>query len=184
LIALLTITLVSLALFSLVSFLRLETGAEKAHDSEPVLLVDGLVDRVLNLTYEEILAMPQTTVSAELRCVDNPASTVAKGSWSGVRLGIILQMAGVSPKSIKVAFYAEDDYNTDLPVATATREDIVIACKLNGQPLPERLRLVVPGKWGYKWISRLSHIELVDYDFKGFFESRGYSDEADIPQKP
>jgi hypothetical protein len=39
------------------------------------------------------------------------------------------------------------------------------------------LRLVVPGKWGYKWISRLTEISLVDFDFKGTYESQGYSDE-------
>jgi hypothetical protein len=40
--------------------------------------------------------------------------------------------------------------------------------------------LVVPGKWGYKWISQLTVIELVNYDFLGRWESAGYSDEADI----
>lgn len=41
--------------------------------------------------------------------------------------------------------------------------------------------MVVPGKWGYKWIRGPTRIVLVDYDFLGYWESSGYSDEADIP---
>jgi hypothetical protein len=40
----------------------------------------------------------------------------------------------------------------------------------------------VPGRWGYKWISQLTEIALVNYDFLGRWESAGYSDEADISQ--
>jgi DMSO/TMAO reductase YedYZ molybdopterin-dependent catalytic subunit len=80
--------------------------------------------------------------------------------------------------------HADDGYSTDLTIATAMREDIILAYERDGMPLSEGLRLVVPGKWGYKWISGLTHIELVDYDFTGFWESRGYSDEADIPAEP
>jgi DMSO/TMAO reductase YedYZ molybdopterin-dependent catalytic subunit len=61
------------------------------------------------------------------------------------------------------------------------RNDIILAYEKDGQPLAEKLRLVVPGKWGYKWISRLAQIDLVDYNFLGRYESSGYSDEANIP---
>ena len=60
------------------------------------------------------------------------------------------------------------------------RDDIILAYEKDGEPLAENLRLVVPCKWGYKWIRDPIHIELVDYDFLGHYESRGYSDEADI----
>ena len=33
---------------------------------------------------------------------------------------------------------------------------------------------------GYKWIHYLNEIELVDYDFKGIWESKGYPDNAEI----
>ncbi len=59
------------------------------------------------------------------------------------------------------------------------RDDIILAYELNGEPLNEVLRLVVPGKWGYKWIHHVDRIELLSYDFLGYWESRGYSDEAD-----
>jgi DMSO/TMAO reductase YedYZ molybdopterin-dependent catalytic subunit len=145
------------------------------------LVLDGLVESPLNLTLDDLSAMPMTTEYVELYCVDYPTVPVEKGDWAGVRLGLLLEQAGVSPEAVKVAFYDDLGYSTDLTIATAIREDIVLAYERDGMPLSEGLRLVVPGKWGYKWISGVTHIELVDYDFTGVWESRGYSDEADIP---
>lgn len=146
------------------------------------LTVTGLVGHPLNLTLAEMEAMPQTTVNAAIVCVDFPSEVVVAGNWTGVRLWFLLETAGVSPNATKVAFSAKDGYSTDLTVETARREDIVLAYQKDGAPLSEMLRLVVPGKWGYKWISQVASIELVDYDFRGFWESRGYSDTANVSE--
>jgi len=151
-------------------------------NSEWRLIVDGFVQDPLNLTFDELVEMPRSTVNAELYCVDYPTNIVAKGNWTGVRIGLLFETAGVSPEAVKAAFYAEDGFTTDLTVMTATREDIILAYEKDGEPLTEKLRLVVPGKWGYKWIHGVNHIKLVDYDFKGFWESRGYSDTAEISE--
>ncbi len=144
------------------------------------LVVDGSVRNHLSLTLDEIVSMPKSTVNADIICVDYPQSTVAGGEWSGVKLGLILERAELLPEAIKVAFYADDGFTTDLTITTASREDVILAYKLDGEHLPS-IRLVVPGKWGYKWIRDLNHIEIVDYDFRGTWESRGYPDDADIP---
>ena len=148
------------------------------------LVLDGLVESPLILTPDDLRAMEETTEYVELFCVDYPTVPVEKGDWTGVRLGLVLQKAGISPRAVKVAFYDDYGYSTDLTVATAMREDVILAYERDGVPLDENLRLVLPGKWGYKWISGLTHIELVDYDFTGVWESRGYSDEADITAEP
>jgi DMSO/TMAO reductase YedYZ molybdopterin-dependent catalytic subunit len=156
--------------------------AGTAADPEWTVIVDGFVESPLNLTIDDIVAMPPSTVYGVLICVGLPTSPLEEGYWSGVRLGFILEQAGVSPEAVKVAFYADDGFTTDLPVTTAMRDDIILAYEKDGEPLAENLRLVVPCKWGYKWIRDLTHIELVDYDFLGHYESRGYSDEADISE--
>ena len=148
------------------------------------LVLDGLVESPLNLTFDDLQAMEKTTQYVELYCVDYPTVPVEKGEWTGVRLGLLLEQAGVSPQAVKVAFYDDYGYSTDLTVATAMREDVILAYERDGVPLDETLRLVVPRKWGYKWISGVTHIEVVDYDFTGVWESRGYSDEADITAEP
>jgi hypothetical protein len=143
------------------------------------LTVTGLVENPLKLSWTEIVAMPKSTVNAALICVDFPNNMVAQGNWTGIKLQTLLEEAKPSADAIKVAFYAADGYSTDLPVETAMRDDIILAYEKDGSPLND-LRLVVPGKWGYKWISQLTRIELVDYNFLGFWESKGYSDEANV----
>jgi DMSO/TMAO reductase YedYZ molybdopterin-dependent catalytic subunit len=155
--------------------------ADTAGGSEWTVIVDGLVETPLNLSIDDIVAMPSSTVHGVLICVGLPTSPVAEGYWTGVRLGFILNQAGASPEAVKVAFHADDGFTTDLPVATAMRDDIILAYEKDGEPLAENLRLVVPCKWGYKWIRDPARIELVDSDFLGHYESMGYSDEADIP---
>lgn len=41
-------------------------------------------------------------------------------------------------------------------------------------------RLVVPGNFGYKWAKWIAHVEFVDYDYRGYWESRGWADNARI----
>jgi DMSO/TMAO reductase YedYZ molybdopterin-dependent catalytic subunit len=148
------------------------------------LLVDGSVRRPLNLSLNEIVAMPKRTISAELYCLPSPEGSgvlVDSGNWTGVNLGFILEKAGVLPEAVKVAFYADDGFTTDLTVNSAFSEDIILAYEKGGEPLHRKLRLVVLGRWGYKWIYLLNRIELVDYDFLGSYERIGFPDEAEIP---
>jgi len=156
------------------------TAQSSQNGSGWILIVDGSVANNLSLTDEEIRAMPKTTVYAELYCVDFPSFALARGNWTGVRLGFLLEKSQVLADALKVAFHANDGYASDSSLTVAMQNDTVIAYELNGQPLSENLRLVVPGKWGYKWVSKLAHIEIVNYDFKGTWESMGYSDEANI----
>jgi len=144
------------------------------------LTVSGLTIHPLNLSLTDIQALPKTSVSAAIYCVDRPGYLVQQGNWTGVSLALLLDQAGVSPEAIKIAFYAKDGYSTDLDLETAKRADIILAYEKDGLPLNEVLRLVVPYKWGYKWLGLLSDIVLVNYDFKGKWESQGYSDEANM----
>jgi hypothetical protein len=174
------------ALFLIFSISTSITSPVYADSQEPTwqLVISGLVDHNLTLLSAEIKDLPKTIVNMSLICVDFPNYVVAQGDWTGVSLSLLIDQAGVSPEAIKVAFYARDGYSTDLTLETARRSDVILAYERDGSPLPEAPRLVVPGKWGYKWISQISDIVLVNYDFKGKWESLGYSDEADITARP
>jgi DMSO/TMAO reductase YedYZ molybdopterin-dependent catalytic subunit len=150
------------------------------HYPEWQLTVTGFVENPLNLSWAELVALPQTIVNAELICVDFPDYVVMSGNWTGVKLGLLLETAGISSQALKVGFFATDGFSTDLPIETAMRDDIILAYKLNGEPLDGVLRLVVPGKWGYKWIHHVGSIILFSDDFLGHYESRGFSDEANV----
>lgn len=144
------------------------------------LVVTGYVENPLNLTWTEIVALPQTTVNSELICVDWPDQVLMSGNWTGVKLRLLLETAGISPQAMKVGFFATDNFSTDLTLETAMQDDVIIAYELNGTPLGEEVRLVVPGKWGYKWIHHIEIIILYNDNFLGHYESNGFSDEAEV----
>ena len=154
------------------------TVSSAALNSDWKLTITGLVDKPLNLTIADLLTMPQNTLFAQIYCVGPPGFFVEEGNWTGVKLNYLLQKAGVDPSTIKIAFYATDGFTTDLTPLYAMDDSVLVAYEKNGLPIDETLRLVVPDRWGYKWIYHLSKIEAVNYNFLGKYESQGYSDTA------
>lgn len=150
------------------------------------LRIFGLVDRPLNLTYDDLLSFPRVSEVARLICVVGTPNVTY--DWIGVPVFYLLTLAETRPNATKVIFRASDGFSSDLPLSEALKPVIMVAFGANGSTtLPTisgiqgLFRLVVPSKWGYKWVGNLAEIELVDYDYKGTYESTGYSDEADIP---
>lgn len=124
-------------------------------DSQWTVTVGGAVNNALSLTIEDLAAMPNTTEYAELYCY---GALVTNGYWTGVRLGLLLQQAGLDQQAQSVDFYAQDGYQTNLPIGTAMREDVIVAYEKDGQPLSETLRLVIPGANGNLWIALITSI--------------------------
>ena len=96
----------------------------------------------------------------------------------------ILKLAGPHPNTVKVVFHAVDGYADSIPLATALRPTNVLAYQMNRKALRYEhgfpLRLLVPGVYGLKNVKWVTHIELVDFDFKGYWQRRGWSDHARI----
>jgi PKD repeat protein len=110
-------------------------------------------------------------------------------NWTGVPLFHLLTLAKVRPEATKVVFRATDGYSSSLTIEEALEPNIILALKANGTLLSEvswigsiagSFRIIVPCKYGYKWVAKIAEIEVVDYDYKGTYESRGYSDDASI----
>ena len=185
--------LIGTSLFA-ISFPTSALSSNRAYTAEGnnenwTIVVDGLVNNPISLTYNDLLAMPSKTVRARLWCVDDPTGVSARTyDWTGVPLKDILETAGIADNAVKIAFHAADGYSTDLTPETALRPeaDIIIAYKKDGQFISYSekeyppTQMVVPGKYGYKWIKYLIQIEVVDYDYLGTWESKGYSDDADF----
>ncbi|MGD0644935.1 MAG: molybdopterin-dependent oxidoreductase [Candidatus Bathyarchaeia archaeon] len=184
---LVTVTIIGILLVASFGWSFRPTVHAESNNGDWQLSVSGLVDTPLNLTLAGLEAMPQTTVYADLICVGSPGVVLEEGNWTGVQLWTLLETAGVSLSAIKVTFLATDGFKTDLSIATAQRSDVVLAYEENGNPLPDELRMVVPGEWGYKWIDMVTVIQLVNYNFLGTEESMGYDDNgvsAQIPNIP
>jgi len=125
---------------------------------EWTLSIDGLVDQTLNLSLNDIITLPQTKVNANLYCYGD---LVSAGNWFGVELGVLLEKAGLNDEANYIMLVASDGYSTVLDVSIAMQQDVIIAYQLNGQPLPEILRLVLPKENGDKWISLITQITAI-----------------------
>jgi DMSO/TMAO reductase YedYZ molybdopterin-dependent catalytic subunit len=84
-----------------------------------------------------------------------------------------------------VIFHAADGYTTSLPWALVKERQLILAYKANEIVLPAEMGypfiVVAEDKLGYKWARWVTKIELSDNkDYKGYWESRGYTNEANI----
>jgi DMSO/TMAO reductase YedYZ molybdopterin-dependent catalytic subunit len=119
--------------------------------------VEGAVNNNLNLTLEQLAAMPSTTVQGDIFC---GGSFVKGGDWTGSTLSQILEKAEINQETTGIEFTATDGYTVTIPLIDAMRDDTIIAYQLNGQSLPEALRLVIPRADGYYWISMINQINV------------------------
>ena len=147
------------------------------------LQIDGLVASAVGLTYDEVLALPVAQRLITLYCVEGWDATIL---WQGARLAdLIDQAGGAGPKADTVIFHAVDGYTTSLPLSTILDRDLILAYQSNGLPLPPEMGypfiVVAEDKLGYKWARWVNRIELSDNpEYKGYWEQRGYSNEADL----
>jgi DMSO/TMAO reductase YedYZ molybdopterin-dependent catalytic subunit len=60
--------------------------------------------------------------------------------------------------------------------------DVLVAHTMNGVPLPRGhgfpARIIVPGIYGMKNVQWLTEIEVVAQNYKGYYQQKGWSDEA------
>lgn len=180
----LTLTIITITLLVLTAHYPTLNVKAQNTNQDGQLTITGLVSTPQNLTLADLMTFPQTTEYAVLYCVDFPNSPVTAGNWTGVKLSDLLAAANVSENATKVAFFAFDGFTTDLTIQRAMEENVLVAYQKDGEFLTENLRLVTPGNWGYKWIAELTRIQLVDYNYLGYWESRGYTDQASVTESP
>lgn len=147
------------------------------------LVVTGLVNNEIEYTYNDVINNHQLFEKVvTLHCVEGWDVTIL---WEGVLAKDLIEEAGVDSKAKVVIFYAYDGYSTSLPLDYVVDNDILMAYKMNGVVLPpERgypFQLVAESKLGYKWIKWITEIELSDdVNYRGYWESRGFSNDADL----
>lgn len=155
-------------------------GAVPSLDTDTwTLKIDGEVQNPTTLTYDQFIARPTTKFIATLKCVEGYSGTA---EWVGVRVKDLLDLAQYDSDAFDIIFYASDGYSSSLPIEEAIEDNIILAFKMNGEALPAvqgyPVRLVAPSYWGYKWVMWVVRIEVVNYDHRGFWEMRGWSDDA------
>lgn len=146
------------------------------------LTVDGLVKAApQRYSFAEIEALPLTTVNARLTSVSGWS---VRCNWQGVRFSDLLARLELLPGASHGLFASAGGYTTSLPLTALSYEKVLLCYRVDDEYLePEYggpLRLLVPQLWGYKSVKGLQTITFTSRSVPGWWESRGYSDDAQI----
>jgi DMSO/TMAO reductase YedYZ molybdopterin-dependent catalytic subunit len=132
--------------------------------------------------------MPAVEQHVTLQCISNfvGGDLVGTAKWTGVPLREVLERAGgVAPRAVRVVFHAVGGYSDSLPLAKALDPATVVAYGMNDRSLPRAhgypARIIAPGIYGMKNVKWLQRIEVVDYDYRGYWQrSDGWDNIAEI----
>jgi methionine sulfoxide reductase catalytic subunit len=144
--------------------------------------VHGLCRKPKTFTWDELLSMAKTVADGRLTSVTRFS---VRGLWGGVRVGDILAGVEAAPEVRFVRFWSvKRIYDTSIPIEVALQEKTLLAYEFDGEPLEEDyggpVRAFVPYLWGYKSAKSVVRLELMDRYVSGFWEQRGYTDNAFI----
>ena len=157
-------------------------GIQQVDPKTYFLKVDGLVSQTASFTLLDLAEYPRAEKLVTIRCV---AGWSVKALWEGISLTELLAVVQPLPQANTVIFHAADGYTTSLPLDFVLDRNLIIADQIDGITLPPArgfpFQLVAEEKFGYKWIRWLTQIELSDDPaYRGFWESRGFNNDADL----
>ncbi|CAN5895043.1 sulfite oxidase [soil metagenome] len=153
------------------------------------LRITGMVDRELELTFDELLARDLVDVPVTIACVSNPVGgdLIGTAAWRGIPLAELLDEAGVQDGATQLMGESVDGFTAGFPIEAATDgRDTLLAVGMNGELLPREhgypARLIVPGLYGYvsatKWISE---IRVTTFEAEeGYWVPRGWARDGPV----
>jgi len=147
-----------------------------------VLVVEGEVKHPLKLNWNNILKLPKVESMSDFHCVEG--WSVLNCRWEGIQFKHIVDLVKPKENAKFVSFDCADGYSTSLSLEELLEEGVLLAYKLDGNFLEEGLgaplRLVVPNKYAYKNAMWITWIRFTSKKELGYWETRGYSDTADV----
>lgn len=144
------------------------------------LQVFGLVEHVLDLDWAAFQALPQIDSVSDFHCVTRWSQLDM--DWQGVLVQTLLSHAIPKENAHYVTLHGYDGYTTNLPLEALLDDDVLVAHAVLGKPLTHEhggpARMVVPKRYAWKGAKWLKAIELHEHDRQGFWEVRGYHNDA------
>jgi DMSO/TMAO reductase YedYZ molybdopterin-dependent catalytic subunit len=160
--------------------------------------------RELELTWEQLDALPHRSIFVTMECAGNgrsflkpivegvqwTAGAVGHAEWSGVPLRTIIERAGLAEDAKEIVFHGTDcgvehgqgepaPFARSLPLDKAMHPDTLLATHMNGEVLEPShgypLRLIVPGWYGVASVKWLARIEAVTVPFEGYYQTVKYT---------
>jgi DMSO/TMAO reductase YedYZ molybdopterin-dependent catalytic subunit len=145
------------------------------------LKIDGLCREGVELSYEELKQLGPIEMHSDFHCVTGWSKL--DNVWEGVQTKILLDRAGPEDEVAYVSVGASFGYTANLPIEVLYDDESIVAWNHNGEALPKKhgwpLRLVVPKLYAWKSVKWVTSFTLLEADKRGFWELRGYHNEAD-----
>jgi DMSO/TMAO reductase YedYZ molybdopterin-dependent catalytic subunit len=133
----------------------------------PLIEVEGLQIEAVELDAASLQNLPRVDLVADFHCV---AGWTARGlRWEGVRLRdvyetLVAREPAAAAAITHIRAVGRDGWRAVLVLEDALTDDVLIADRLDGAPLPVEhggpLRLVSASQYGYKSVKHLCRIEL------------------------
>ncbi len=177
-------------------FERHHGGVPEVNPVDYRLMINGLVDRELIFTLDDLKRFPQTNRFHFLECAANGGmewrgaqlngcqytfGMVHNVQYTGVKLSDICREVGIKPEASWVMAEGGDSagMNRSIPIEKIL-DDCMIAYAMNGEALrPEQgypARLVVPGWEGNMWVKWIRRLEFGDMPYMAREETSKYTD--------
>lgn len=177
-------------------FERHHGGAAEIDPAEHRIMINGLVDRELVFTMEDLMRFPRENHVYFLECAANSGmewrgaqlngcqfthGMIHNVMYTGVPLRLLLEEAGVKTEGKWLLAEGADasGMTRSIPMEKAL-DDCLVAFKMNGEALRAEqgypVRLVVPGWEGNMWIKWLRRLEVGDQPWHHREETSKYTD--------
>jgi len=179
-----------------VAFERHHGGAPNMNPADYRLMINGLVDKPLLFTLEDLKRFPRVTKTYFLECAANSGmewrgaqlngcqythGMIHNVEYSGVLLKDILEEAGLKTDAKWILPEGADaaGMTRSIPMEKAL-DDCLVAFTMNGEALRVEqgypVRLVVPGWEGNMWVKWMRRIEVGDKPWHHREETSKYTD--------
>jgi DMSO/TMAO reductase YedYZ molybdopterin-dependent catalytic subunit len=159
------------------------------HEGEPLvfdpsswrLKVCGAVENPMIVTWEQFVQWPNTRLTSDFHCVTKWSNF--DNEWRGTLFTEFAKMVHPKPQAKFVRMADHQGYDTSVPLSVCMDSDVILATHRNGQPLtPEHggpMRMIIPKLYAWKSCKWLVEVEFLAQDKLGYWEVRGYHNNAD-----
>ena len=141
----------------------------------------GFVRRPLSLDWAAFQALPQVESVSDMHCVTQWSRL--DNNWRGVTAAALLAMAEPKDEARHVLFHSQDGYTTNVRLEQFIQAGAMLVHQWNGEPITREhggpVRVLIPQLYLWKSPKWIRRIELAASDRQGFWETRGYHNNAD-----
>ncbi|OSQ31015.1 sulfite oxidase-like oxidoreductase [Thalassospira sp. MCCC 1A03138] len=145
------------------------------------LTIDGEVENPVTLDFGQLLDLPPFMAKNDIHCVTSWSRY--DNHWQGVSALSLADLVKPTSDARHVLFTAHDGYTTNVRIDQFIDDDVLLAHHWEDEPLTEEhggpVRVIIPKLYFWKSAKWVRQITFSKIDKPGFWEVRGYHNNAD-----